>query len=95
MLTAPWHERDMQGLVERFGVSVFAPRPDSAQFLMDTYGVTAEQGGDGSPDLVWLRAEAPDRWRPYTAAGPLPSGIEGYEGHKANDIVLWGRPTGP
>ena len=79
----------MQGLVERFGLPVYAPRPDSAQFLMDTYGISAEQAGDGSPDLVWLRAEASDRWHPYTASGPLPSGIEGFEGHKANDIVLW------
>jgi hypothetical protein len=89
VLTAPWHERDMQSLVERLGVPVYAPRPDSAQYLMDTYGLTAEQAGDGSPDLVWLRAEAPDHWRPYAAGGPLPSGIEAYEGMKANDCVLW------
>lgn len=89
VLTSPWHERDMQRLVERLGVLVYAPRPDSAQDLMDKWGITAEQAGDGSPDLVWLRAEAPDQWRPYAADGPLPSGIEAFEGREPNDIVLW------
>lgn len=89
VLTAPWHERDMQSLVERLGVPVYAPRPDSARDLMDKWGITAEQAGDGSPDLVWLRAEAADHWRPYTADGPLPPGLEGFEGREPNDIVLW------
>ena len=89
VLTSPWHERDMRGLVERLGVDVYAPRPDSAQDLMDKWGITREQAGDGSPDLVWLRAEAADHWRPYTADGPLPPGIEAYEGREPNDIVLY------
>ena len=38
VLTAPWHERDAQSLVERLGVPVYTPLPDSARFLMDTYG---------------------------------------------------------
>jgi hypothetical protein len=30
---------------------------------MDMYGVTAEQAGDGSPDLVWLlRLEINESW---------------------------------
>jgi hypothetical protein len=89
VLTAPWHERDLRALVERLGVPVYAPRPDSAQDLMDKFGISAERAGDGSPDLVWLRAEAADRWRPYTADGPLPAGIEGFEGREPNDVVLW------
>src|SRR4051794_33610970 len=55
VLTAPWHERDAQALVERLGAAVFAPPPDTAQDLIDKYGITAEQAGDGSPDLRWLR----------------------------------------
>ena len=61
MLTAPWHERDAQSLVERLGVPVYTPLPDTAHDLMDTYGVTAEQAGDGSPDVVWLNGGPTDR----------------------------------
>ncbi len=89
VLTSPWHERDMQTLVERLGIPVYSARPDSAQDLMDKWNVTAEQAGDGSPDLVWLRSEAADHWRPYTVDGPLPSGIEAFEGREPNDFVLW------
>jgi glyoxylase-like metal-dependent hydrolase (beta-lactamase superfamily II) len=89
VLTSPWHERDLQPLVEQLGLLVHAPRPDSAQDLMDKWGITAEQAGDGSPDLVWLRSEAPDHWLPYTADGPLPPGLEGFEGREPNDVVLW------
>ena len=57
VLTAPWHERDSQSLVERLGVPVYTPRPDTAEYLMRTYGLTADQAGDGSPDVVWLLKE--------------------------------------
>lgn len=43
VLTAPWHERDTQALVERLDAPVFAPPPDTAQDLIDKYGITAEQ----------------------------------------------------
>ena len=61
VLTAPWHERDAESLVERLGVPVYTPLPDTAQYLMDTYGLTAEQAGDGSPDVVWLLREGKGR----------------------------------
>ena len=89
VLTAPWHERDAQSLVERLGVPVYTARPDSAQFLMDTYGITAEQAGDGSPDVVWLLKEGKGEARVYTAGDRLPGDIETFPGHKPNDIVLW------
>ena len=54
ILTCPWHERGTEGLVERLGLPVYTPLPDTAEYLMQTYGITAEQAGDGSPDLVWL-----------------------------------------
>ena len=89
MLTAPWHERDAQSLVERLGVPVYTPLPDSAQYLMDTYGITAEQAGDGSPDVVWLLREKKGEARPYSAGDRLPFGADVFPGHKPNDTVLW------
>jgi glyoxylase-like metal-dependent hydrolase (beta-lactamase superfamily II) len=89
VLTAPWHERDAQQLVERFDVPVFTPLPDSAQYLMDTYGITAEQAGDGSPDLVWLLREQKGEARPYSPGDRLPFGADVFRGHKPNDTVLW------
>src|SRR5579871_272012 len=43
VLTAPWHERDTRALVERLDATLFAPWPDTAQDLIDKYGITAEQ----------------------------------------------------
>ena len=89
VLTAPWHERDAQSLVERLGVAVYTPLPDTAQDLMDMYGVTAEQAGDGSPDLVWLFREKKGEARPYSPGDRLPFGADVFAGHKKNDTVLW------
>jgi len=89
VLTAPWHERDSARLVERLGVPVYTPLPDSAEYLMQTFGITAEQAGDGSPDLVWLLKEGKGEARPYAAGDRLDVGVEVFPGHKANDLVLW------
>jgi len=89
VLTAPWHERDAESLVERLGAPVYTPLPDSAQYLMDTYGITAEQAGDGSPDVVWLLRENNGEARPYSAGDRLPFGADVFAGHKQNDTVLW------
>jgi glyoxylase-like metal-dependent hydrolase (beta-lactamase superfamily II) len=89
VLTAPWHERDAQGLVERLGVPVFTPLPDTGQELMDMFGITAEQAGEGSPDLVWLLREHKGEARPYGPGDRLPFGVEVFPGHKRNDCVLW------
>src|SRR5919197_5125320 len=88
VLTAPWHERDAQALVERLDAAVFASPPDSAQDLIDKYGITAEQAGDGSPDLQWLRSGGGSvHW--YAAGDRLPIGIEAYAGREHNDLALW------
>jgi hypothetical protein len=87
VLTAPWHERDTQALVERLGATVFAPPPDSAQDLIDKFGITTEQAGDGSPDLRWLRSGGDARW--YSGGDRLEIGIETYPGPEHNDLVLW------
>ena len=79
VLTAPWHERETQSLVERLGVPVYAPPPDTAADLMHKFGITAEQAGEGSPDLVWLRAGDAGEWHPYAAGDRLPFGISARE----------------
>jgi glyoxylase-like metal-dependent hydrolase (beta-lactamase superfamily II) len=88
VLTAPWHERDSQSLVERLGVPVYTPLPDTAEDLMRQYGITAEQAGDGSPDVRWLRDGAGEaHW--YSAGDRLPVGARAFPGQKRNDLVLW------
>src|SRR5215218_11140577 len=71
VLTAPWHERDAQRLVERLGVPVYTPLPDTADYLMQTYGLTPEQAGDGSPDVVWLLKDGIGDAHPYAAGDRL------------------------
>ncbi len=87
VLTAPWHERDTQSLIERLGIPVYTPPPDTAQDLMDKFGVTAEQAGDGSPDLVWLRERGDGNF--YLGSNELPFEIEVFPGRDHNDVVLW------
>ena len=89
VLTSPWHERDTQSLVERLGVPVFTPLPDTAEDLMERFGITAEQAGDGSPDLVWLLKEGRGEAHPYSAGDRLPFGVQAFPGQKPNDMVLW------
>lgn len=89
VLTAPWHERDAERLVERLGAPVYTPLPDTAQYLMDTYGISAEQAGDGAPDVVWLLREGKGEARLYSAGDRLPFGADVLPGHKPNDTVLW------
>jgi len=45
-----------QSLVERLGVPVFVPPPDTADDLVRKYGITPEQAGGGSPDVAWVLA---------------------------------------
>jgi glyoxylase-like metal-dependent hydrolase (beta-lactamase superfamily II) len=89
VLTAPWHERDARGLVERLGVPVYTPLPDTAEDLMRTYGITAEQAGDGSPDVRWLRDGEAGEAHWYSAGDRLPVGVQAFPGQKPNDLVLW------
>ena len=89
VLTAPWHERDTQALVERLGMPVYTPLPDTAEDLMNKYGITAEQAGEGSPDLVWLLRENKGEARPYEPGARLPFGADVFPGRELNDTVLW------
>ena len=88
VLTAPWHERNSQTLVEQLAAPVYTPAPDSAEDLMRDWNLTAEQVGDGSPDVRWLKqGQGEAHW--YTAGDELPFGIQVFPGHKRNDLVLW------
>ena len=89
VLTCPWHERDSRGLVERLGAPVYTPLPDTAEDLMRKWGLTAEQAGDGSPDVVWLLKEGIGKARQYAAGDRLDVGVEAFPGEKQNDTVLW------
>jgi len=89
VLTCPWHERGSRGLVERLGVPVYTPLPDSAEYLMEKWGLTAEQVGEGSPDVAWLVREGIGEARPFAAGDRLDVGVEVFPGQKPNDTVLW------
>jgi len=89
VLTAPWHERDTRSLVERLNTPVFAPPPDTAEDLMQKYGLTREQAGDGSPDLAWLRAGDRVEGHFYSVGDRLSVGAEVFPGREHNDVVLW------
>jgi hypothetical protein len=89
VLTAPWHERDTQTLVERLDPPVYTPPPDTADDLVRKYGITAEQAGDGSPDLAWLLRENKGEARLYAPGDRLAIGIEAFAGREHNDLVLW------
>lgn len=89
LLTAPWHERDTKSLVERFGVPVFTPPPDTADDLVRKFGITPEQAAGGSPDLGWLLTADRGAYHPYAAGDRLPGGIEAWLGREHNDLVLW------
>jgi hypothetical protein len=77
VLTAPLHERDTQSLVERLGVPVFVPPPDTADDLVRKYGITPEQAGGGSPDVAWLLAGDGGEAHLYAAGDRLPIGNRG------------------
>lgn len=79
VLTAPWHERD----AEKLGLPVYSPPRHSAQDLIDRFGITREQAGDGSPDLLWLE----DRHDVEEL------GLRAFGGRDSNDLVVWVEPV--
>jgi glyoxylase-like metal-dependent hydrolase (beta-lactamase superfamily II) len=61
---------------------------------METYGITAEQAGEGAPDVVWLLREGKGEAYPYSAGDRLPFGADVFQGHKPNDTVIWVKSHG-
>jgi hypothetical protein len=93
VLTAPWHERDTQALVERLGVPVFAPPPESEEDLVQKYRITRQQAGDGSPDLAWLRTGDVGVAHWYSAGDRPLAGVEAFPSRETNEVVLWVEDT--
>ena len=89
VLTCPWHERDTQSLVERLGVPVFAPPPETQEDLMEKFGITAEQAAGGSPDLRWLRESETFEKHWVLAGDRLPVEVEAFLGKDPKDLVYW------
>jgi glyoxylase-like metal-dependent hydrolase (beta-lactamase superfamily II) len=89
VLTAPWHERDTQSLVERLGLPVYVPSPDTEDDLMQKFGITREQAAGGSPDVAWLRAGDGGEAHLYRSGERLAVGVEAFAGREPNDMVLW------
>ena len=89
VLTAPWHERDTQSLVERLGLPVYVPPPDTEDDLMQKFGITREQAAGGSPDVAWLLAEDGGEAHLYGSGERLAVGVDAFAGRESNDMVLW------
>src|SRR5262245_23686878 len=89
VLTAPWHERDTQTLVERHGWPVFTPPSDTQEDLMQKFDVTAEQVAGGSPDLKWLLSDGGGEAHTFLAGDRPAADIEAFPGREHNDLVLW------
>jgi len=88
VLTAPWHERDAENLVERFGAPVFTPLPDTREDLLEKFDFEAPEGWTSS-DLAWLMSEKAGEARPYAAGDRLEVGVQAFRGWCRNDLVLW------
>jgi len=88
VLTSPWHERDAQGLVERLGLPVYTPVPDTAEDLLRQFDFTAPPGWV-SPDVRWLLHEGKGEAHTYAAGDELDIGVKAFPGQKRNDLVLW------
>jgi glyoxylase-like metal-dependent hydrolase (beta-lactamase superfamily II) len=91
VLTAPWHERDAQSLVERLGAPVYTPPPDTADDLIRKYGLDPAQIPEGwhSDDVDWLVVEGRGESHVFLAGDRLPIGVEVLPGRSHNDVVLW------
>jgi glyoxylase-like metal-dependent hydrolase (beta-lactamase superfamily II) len=88
VLTAPWHERDAETLVERFGAPVYTPAPDTREDLLEKFDFEAPEGWTSS-DVAWLMSGNAAEARVYAAGDRLDVGVEAFRGWCRNDLVLW------
>jgi hypothetical protein len=91
VLTAPWHERDTQSLVEELGVPVYATLPETGPELIELYDVDpARVEGFVSSDLRWLVHEGGGEFHELP---PAPFGLEAFVGRTRCDLVFWLEPV--
>jgi len=88
VLTVPWQERGAQSLVEQLGVPVYTPLPDTAEDLMQTWSLTAEQGRRRQPGRA-LAARRGGRGALLCGGRLIARRSPGVPGQKRNDMVLW------
>ena len=88
VLTAPWHERDAENLVERFGAPVYTPAPDTREDLLEKFDFEAPEGWTSS-DVAWLMSGKAGEARVYAAGDRLDVGVEAFRGWCRNDLALW------
>jgi len=77
VLTAPWHERDAERLVERLGAPVYHAAGQCA-VVPDGHLRDHSRAGRRAavPDVVWLLREHKGEARPYAAGERLPFGAD-------------------
>ena len=88
VLTAPWHERDAENLVERFGAPVYTPAPDTREDLLEKFDFEAPEDWTSS-DVAWLVSGKAGEARVYAAGDRLDVGVEAFRGWCRNDLALW------
>lgn len=91
VLTAPWHERDAERLVERLDAPVFTPPADTADDLVRKYGIERDEVPEDwhSSDAAWLLVDGRGTAHVYAPGDKLPIGVEAFPGRSHNDLVLW------
>jgi hypothetical protein len=70
-------------------VPVYTPLPETAEDLMQKYGITAEQAGDGSPDLRWLLREKKGHARPYAPGDRPLAGVQAFPSREGTPATSW------
>ncbi len=88
VLTAPWHERDTENLVEQFGAPVYTALPDTRE---DLWRSSTSKRPRAGPAPTW-RGSSPAKAgeaHVFAAGDRLDLGVEAFRGWCRNDLVLW------
>ena len=81
VLTCPWHERDTESLVERLGVPVFAPPPETQEDLDGRSSVSPPSRlPAAAPTWRWLRTSDTLEKTWSSAGDQLTVGVEAFLG---------------